>query len=296
MLTPEGKAWLIAHYPVYGGKWCAAQMGWKMPNITKWAHKHGLRVDRSTPEWRQSSARSNYRQGYKAPKIAAALQRKMAEGTWHPPKLNEEQKKRAGATYKQGVRDGRIIPSKPGLGKHPTEESRAKMRASHQALVVAGKHPGQRPRGAAQRQKHSAHMSARLTSGGNVYSRCKHGKREDLGGQYFRSSWEANYARFLNLLIRQGQIKSWEFEPETFWFEKIRRGVRSYTPDFKVMEPNGAVYYVEVKGWMDAKSQTKLKRMKRYHPSVDLRLVGQKAYMEISRKLGGAIPHWESAA
>jgi hypothetical protein len=125
------------------------------------------------------------------------------------------------------------------------------------------------------------------------YSRCKHGKREDLGDQHFRSSWEANYARFLNLLISQKQIEKWEYEADTFWFEKIRRGVRSYTPDFKVWEPNGTIYYVELKGWMDAKSKTKLKRMAKYHPKIDLRLVDAKAYKEIDKKLGGAIPNWE---
>lgn len=125
------------------------------------------------------------------------------------------------------------------------------------------------------------------------YSRCKHGRREDLGGQYFRSSWEANYARFLNLLISQKQIEKWEYESETFWFENIRRGVRSYTPDFKITEHNGNVYFVEVKGWMDARSKTKIKRMAKYHPKVELRVVDAKAYREIAKKLGGAIPDWE---
>jgi hypothetical protein len=47
---------------------------------------------------------------------------------------------------------------------------------------------------------------------------------------------------------------------------------------------------------MDAKSKTKLKRMAKYHPAVDLRVIDAKAYREIDRKLGGAIPNWERAA
>lgn len=137
------------------------------------------------------------------------------------------------------------------------------------------------------------HMAGTVTPGGNAYSRCKHGRRPDLGDQYFRSAWEANYARFLNLLKAQGGIASWEYEADTFWFETIRRGVRSYTPDFKVTEPRGTIYYVEVKGWMDPKSATKIKRMAKYHPAVDLRVVGERAYRELARKLGPALPGWE---
>ena len=32
------------------------------------------------------------------------------------------------------------------------------------------------------------------------------GKREDLGGLYVRSAWEANYCRYLSWLIEQGEI------------------------------------------------------------------------------------------
>lgn len=127
----------------------------------------------------------------------------------------------------------------------------------------------------------------------NAYSRTKYGRREDLGGQFFRSSWEANYARYLNWLQERGQIASWEYECDTFWFEAIRRGVRSYKPDFKVTDQGGLVWYVEVKGWMDAKSKTKIARMARYHPDVDLRVVDEKAYREIERLIGRGIPNWE---
>lgn len=128
---------------------------------------------------------------------------------------------------------------------------------------------------------------------GNPYSRARRGRRNDLGDIFFRSRWEANYARFLNLLKDQGKITAWEFEPDTFWFEAIKRGIRSYTPDFKIWEPSGSFYYVEVKGWNDAKSKTKAKRMKKYHPDVEVRLFGAKAYKELERKLGAAIPGWE---
>jgi len=109
---------------------------------------------------------------------------------------------------------------------------------------------------------------------------------------FFRSAWEANYARYLNWLQSRGDIERWEYEPETFWFEAIKRGVRSYTPDFKVFE-KGGFYFVEVKGWLDPKSKTKLKRMKKYHPGVNVVLFGQADYKSLSRQLGGVIPNWE---
>lgn len=143
-------------------------------------------------------------------------------------------------------------------------------------------------------QKKSDLMVARnaMAKSENSYSRCKGGRRTDVGTMYFRSAWEANYGRYLNWLLARGEIDAWEYEPTTFWFEAIKRGVRSYKPDFLISE-KGRSYYVEVKGWMDAKSKTKLQRMKKYHPSVEVRLVGEKQYNAIARSVARLIPNWE---
>lgn len=87
---------------------------------------------------------------------------------------------------------------------------------------------------------------------------------------YCRSNWEASFARYLQWLKIKNQIKEWEYEPQTFWFEKIKRGTRSYLPDFKVTKLDGTHYWVEVKGYMDRKSLTKIKRFKKYYPSEEL--------------------------
>lgn len=146
-----------------------------------------------------------------------------------------------------------------------------------------------------QRQALSDRMSALAAtrSNSNAYSRTKYGTRDDLAGRFFRSSWEANYARFLNWMKATGHIADWDYEAETFWFEKIKRGVRSYKPDFKVTNTDGSIHYVEVKGWMDAKSKTKIARMARYHPTVDLRVVDEKAYRAIERSVGCGLAGWE---
>lgn len=124
----------------------------------------------------------------------------------------------------------------------------------------------------------------------NQYSRSKQGDY-NINGEviFFRSLWEANYALYLDFLIKNNHISKWEFEVDTFWFEKIKRGVRSYKPDFKVYDMKGNIVYHEVKGWMDAKSKTKLKRMKLYHPGVEIKLIEKKQYNEIKTKLSGII-------
>lgn len=130
-------------------------------------------------------------------------------------------------------------------------------------------------------------MRSRIKENAENYSRGRGGRRKDLNDRYFRSSWEANFARYLNFLLKIKSIHKWEYEHDTFYFEKIKRGTRSYTPDFKVWEKaDSKPYYVEIKGWMDDKSKTKLKRMQKYYPDVEIRLIQEREYKEIKNKLG----------
>ena len=117
----------------------------------------------------------------------------------------------------------------------------------------------------------------------------------NIGGAnvFYRSRWEANYARYLQWLKDRGEIQDWQHEPDTFWFEAIKRGVRSYLPDFKVTEVGGAIAYHEVKGWMDARSRTTIKRMGKYHPKVKLIVIEAKQYKALSKQLGRIVEGWE---
>lgn len=121
----------------------------------------------------------------------------------------------------------------------------------------------------------------------------KGGKRTDLGNVYFRSSWEANWARYLNWLLEQGEICKWEFEPDTFAFHLIKRGTRFYTPDFKVFNKNGSIEYHEIKGWMTPESRTKLKRMAKYYPEIKVVLIDKKHYRSVADKMKRVIANWE---
>jgi hypothetical protein len=118
-----------------------------------------------------------------------------------------------------------------------------------------------------------------------------------VGGQrlFARSSWEVNYARFLEFRKQQQEITSWKHEPKTFWFEKVLRGCVSYKPDFEVHLPNGKIEYHEVKGWMDVRSKTVLNRMRIYHPEVTIVLVDAKRYKAIMRTAGAFLPKPEAS-
>lgn len=118
----------------------------------------------------------------------------------------------------------------------------------------------------------------------NGYSRAKNGSVNINGKSiFFRSSWEVNIAAFLQFKKENNLIKEWEYEVETFWFNAIKRGVRSYKPDFKITNIDGSTYFIEVKGWMDRKSKTKLSRMAKYYPNIKIDLIDKERYNVIKK-------------
>ena len=127
----------------------------------------------------------------------------------------------------------------------------------------------------------------------------KQGKRSDLDGLYVRSRYEANYCRYLNLLIanpqgRPDDVVKWEYEPETFEFKSIKRGTRFYTPDFKVYLRDGHIEYHEVKGWDYPKGQTARKRFYKYYPQLRLVIIDEDWFKAMrSKGYHKLIPNWE---
>lgn len=118
----------------------------------------------------------------------------------------------------------------------------------------------------------------------------KKGKRDDLG-IYVRSTWEANYARYLNWLVKLKEILSWKYENKTFEFP-VKKGTRFYTPDFEVLTKNNVIEYHEVKGYMTQKGQTALNRMRKYYPQIKIIMVQKKEYEAIA-KIKNLIDGWE---
>lgn len=123
-------------------------------------------------------------------------------------------------------------------------------------------------------------------------------------GIKFRSKMEANYAAYLEWLIKVGEIQAWEYEFCTYWFTPdkvnkggVRRGVTSYKPDFFVIpkrregELNRHELH-EVKGYLDPRSKTALTRMKRYYPEERMVVIDSAAMKALRRQVGGIVPDW----
>jgi len=199
----------------------------------------------------------------------------------HPNCLLVMKKRIAQKTWNEG----RIHP-KGFLGHKHSKESKLKMSEKSKAVWAD---PNSKVHTEEFKQKHSDSQSKimveRLRRGvGNIHSKSKK-SWEEIGGKrhFYRSTWEVVYARYLEFLKLNKQIEDWNYETKTFWFEKIRRGVRSFLPDFEVTNLNGTIEYHEVKGWMDQKSKTKLSRMKTYYPEIKVILIDESAYKEIKK-------------
>lgn len=86
---------------------------------------------------------------------------------------------------------------------------------------------------------------------------------KELGIYYFKSQLEVRYASILIQLERMGNIKGWEYEPETWDFntraKKPFRAHSQYRPDFRVWDKNG-YHYVEATGPLYGGKLTKIKR------------------------------------
>lgn len=116
----------------------------------------------------------------------------------------------------------------------------------------------------------------------------------EVGGKrfYARSKWEANYARFLEFCKTHKLIKDWSHEPRTWWFDGIKRGVCSYKPDFEVFLNDNTFEVHEVKGMMDSKSATKIKRMGTYYPKITLRVISGDWFKVNNKKYRSLIKDW----
>lgn len=200
----------------------------------------------------------------------------------------EEFKKEASIRSKKWLQENEH--PKGMLGKNHTEETKRKIRESHKGKKIP-------------REQVLKSMKTRMERYGTLnppdYRKGASWKAHwvEIGGKrfYARSTWEANYARYLEFLRVAGEVSDWEHEPETFWFDKVKRGCVSYLPDFKVTLWTGDVEYHEVKGWMDARSKTKIKRMAKYFPHISLIVVDAKRYRAISELGSKLIKDWNKS-
>jgi len=109
---------------------------------------------------------------------------------------------------------------------------------------------------------------------------------------YLKSLWEKRYCLYLSFMKKHGHIIDYWYEPDTFWFEGIKRGVTSYKIDWKVEFPSGNIEYIEVKGYETSKDRTKYKRMAKYHPEVKLRVIDGAWFKANGKILKNVIKGW----
>jgi hypothetical protein len=87
------------------------------------------------------------------------------------------------------------------------------------------------------------------------------------------------------------QKKHWN--TRTWWFDGIKRGVCSYKPDFEVFLNNGTFQLREVKGFMDAKSKTKITRMAKYYPQIILKIIDKDWFKLNSKQFKTLVKGWQ---
>lgn len=286
--TLEDLELLKRYYPRMGKQWCMQAMGRTEASIRYKAAKLGLTLDRESEfakDFQMRAAKSKV--GKKRPEQAFVMKRLHAEGKL---KKTDKQKEAISRRSKLWLANN---PHPKGMkNKHHSDETKLKLKISSTQVFLN--------RTEEQENERIMKIAKTKSINGTTAPERKNvtwkGGWREIGGykKYYRSRWEANYARFLQWLKESGKIKDWKHEPKTFWFEGIKRGCVSYLPDFWVEEIDGSNSFHEVKGWMDDRSKTKIKRMAKYYPNVLLVVVAAKEYKEIEDKFSRLIIGWES--
>lgn len=283
--TKGEEEFLVKNYPAKGLKWCAVQLDKKESQIRDKASRMGIKQDRASEffgEWQARAAES--KKGKKRPAQSLVMKSLHAAGKLAK---TEDQRRAISARVKKWYSENEHPRGALGL-KH-TKESRRTM--SEKSIIGWGARTEEQLDAHSRRASINGSKSSPINREGASW---KAGWRE-IGGvrKYYRSRWEANYARYLEWLKAKGEIISWLHEPETFWFDGIKRGCMSYLPDFKVTENDGSVAYHEVKGWMDDRSKTKIRRMAKYHPTVRLIVIDSNGYRNLAKTMKFIIDGWE---
>lgn len=137
-----------------------------------------------------------------------------------------------------------------------------------------------------------------------VYGRPAAGER-DIDGQrrWVASRMEANLWRLF--CYQRDRLRMWRevtFQPAALDFTRprpalrlpeIRHGTTRYRPDFRLVDPEGAVVYVEARPYLDRLARIRLARARRYFPECGFRVITTREYQEFAQTWGRVIAEWE---
>lgn len=283
--TKEKIDFLLINYPLKGKWFCIKSLHKREGQVRSMASKLKLRIDRNSEFYKDFQKRAaSSKVGKKRPDHSELMKRYTREGRFEviTGERTEEQKKNISEKAKKRIAENGH--PRGMLGKTHSDENKIKISLNSKIMWADKNHIIHSKSYKEKRAKQqSDHMIQRLKNNPqNQYSRVKKGKVTIDGKTFFaRSRWEANVAAYLQYLKDSQLIKDWEHEAEEYRFDAIKRGVMSYLPDFKVTRLNGSFYLIEVKGYMDDKSKTKLNRMKKYFPDIFIDLIESKRYKQL---------------
>lgn len=208
-------------------------------------------------------------------KLLTVDTRMKRDGFKRTPEQNAKMKVSQRKTFDErniGAQISKILLAKNAVTPHwtTTDDGRARLREQGKKQITTPATKRNMSLGAVKRQRTKAETN---------YHVSKQGKRPDLNNQYFRSRWEANFARIMNY-----EGKSWQFEPEYFELEDAWH----YIPDFLV---DGDYY--EIKGRMTAKDEHKHALFRLKYPHLRLHIVGAVEYTAYRIQYKDLIPTWE---
>lgn len=214
------------------------------------------------------------------------------------PPLSEESRKKISNTLKGHFvsEETRQKIGQSGIGRIPWNKGLTKD-DDHRLKSISEKNKQNSQNiSLAIRQKISQTLKDKYANGMKIPN-AKTGFRSDLACS-FRSTWEANYARYLNYIG-----ENWTYEQYKFPMIIDEKLICVYTPDFEVNSN-----YIEIKGHAESstvwtcsckrciRDKERIGLMLRLYPDIPLILVGRAEYKELSEKYANLIAGWEKTS
>jgi hypothetical protein len=279
---------LKINYPQKGKLFCVKALNKREAQVRSMAAKLNLRINQNSEFFKEFQKRAaSSKVGKKRPDHSELMKRLTKEGRFDIITGERTEEQRKNISEKARKRIAEKGHPRGMLGKTHTQDIKDKLSERTKRMWA---NPNSKVNSLENKEKRSKLQSEAMIkrlkeNPQNQYSRVKKGKITIADKTFFaRSRWEANVAAYLQYLKDNELISDWHHEAEEYRFEQIKRGVMSYLPDFKVTRTNGTFYLIEVKGYMDDKSKTKLNRMKKYFPEVLIDLIEAKRYKELQNQ------------